>query len=29
MIDVSELDQKGLCWECGTCVGVCPHSNII
>ncbi len=28
MINVSEIDQKGLCLECGTCVGVCPHSNI-
>lgn len=29
MKNVLEVDQKGLCLECGTCVGVCPHSNIM
>lgn len=28
MINVAEVDQKGLCLECGTCAGVCPHNNI-
>lgn len=28
MKNVLEVDQKGLCLECGTCEGVCPHNNI-
>ena len=28
MKNVLEVDQKGLCLECGTCAGVCPNENI-
>lgn len=28
MKNVFEVDQSGLCLECGTCEGVCPHNNI-
>jgi coenzyme F420 hydrogenase subunit beta len=28
MKNVFEVDQKGLCLECGTCAGLCPHNNI-
>ena len=28
MRNVLEVDQQGLCLECGTCEGMCPHNNI-
>lgn len=28
MLNVAEVDQRGLCLECGSCAGVCPHMNI-
>ena len=28
MKNVLEVDQNGLCLECGTCEGVCPHNNV-
>ena len=28
MKNVLEVDQNGLCLECGTCEGMCPHNNI-
>ncbi|MBG0785143.1 MAG: Coenzyme F420 hydrogenase/dehydrogenase, beta subunit C-terminal domain [Anaerolineaceae bacterium] len=28
MKNVLEVDQSGLCLECGTCEGVCPHKNV-
>ncbi|QRN82073.1 Coenzyme F420 hydrogenase/dehydrogenase, beta subunit C-terminal domain [Chloroflexota bacterium] len=28
MKNVLEVDQTGLCLECGTCEGMCPHNNI-
>ncbi len=28
MKNVAEVDARGLCLECGTCVGLCPHHNV-
>ena len=28
MKNVAEVDARGLCLECGACVGLCPHGNI-